>query len=44
MSIRELAVENGERAMETTREQHPAVLLTDVMMPGLHGFGGQPVI
>ena len=36
---RVLAVENGERAIEATREYSPALLLTDVMMPGLDGFG-----
>jgi PAS domain S-box-containing protein len=36
---RVLAVENGERAVEATRELHPALLLTDIMMPGLDGFG-----
>jgi PAS domain S-box-containing protein len=34
-----VAVENGERAIEVTRQLRPALLLTDVMMPGLDGFG-----
>ena len=34
-----VAVENGERAIEVTRQLGPALLLTDVMMPGLDGFG-----
>ncbi len=36
---RVLAVESGERAVAATLEQRPALLLTDVMMPGLDGFG-----
>ncbi len=36
---RVIAVEDGERAVEATREHHPALLLTDVMMPRLDGFG-----
>lgn len=36
---RVVAVENGERAVAVTRQLRPALLLTDVMMPGLDGFG-----
>ena len=33
------AVSDGLKAIEATRELRPALLLTDVMMPGLDGFG-----
>jgi PAS domain S-box-containing protein len=33
------AVSNGEEALNALREQLPDVVLTDVMMPGLDGFG-----
>jgi signal transduction histidine kinase/DNA-binding response OmpR family regulator len=33
------AVENGERALEAMRETPPDLVLTDVMMPVLDGFG-----
>ena len=36
---RVLAVEDGQRAVEATRQHNPALLLTDVMMPRLDGFG-----
>ena len=34
-----VAVENGERAIQLTQQLRPALLLTDVMMPGVDGFG-----
>jgi signal transduction histidine kinase len=33
------AVENGTRALEAARARPPDLILTDVMMPGLDGFG-----
>jgi PAS domain S-box-containing protein len=33
------AVGDGMQALATTRQLHPALVLTDVMMPGLDGFG-----
>ncbi|HEY0096365.1 MAG TPA: ATP-binding protein, partial [Archangium sp.] len=33
------AVENGTRALEAARARPPDLLLSDVMMPGLDGFG-----
>jgi PAS domain S-box-containing protein len=36
---RTLAVPDGERALEAARERTPDLILTDVMMPRLDGFG-----
>ena len=33
------AVVDGHQALESVRQMHPALVLTDVMMPGLDGFG-----
>jgi len=33
------AVANGEEAVKATRELHPDLVLTDVLMPSLDGFG-----
>ena len=33
------AVANGEEAIKTTRQLRPALVLADVMMPGIDGFG-----
>jgi len=33
------AVADGRQALEATRQLHPALVLTDVMMPHLDGFG-----
>ena len=33
------AVSDGLQAVEATRQLHPALVLADVMMPGLDGFG-----
>ncbi len=41
---RVLAVEDGQQAVEATREHHPALLLTDVMMPRLDGFAALQAI
>ena len=34
-----VAVANGTEALAAAREQHPDLVLSDVMMPGLDGFG-----
>ncbi len=34
-----IAVSSGEHALRAAREQRPHLILTDVMMPGLDGFG-----
>jgi DNA-binding response OmpR family regulator len=51
-----VAVRNGELALRAVRERRPALLITDVMMPRLHGdvvcrmvkedaeLGGTPVV
>lgn len=33
-----LKAENGEKALQIAREQHPALLVLDLMMPGLNGL------
>jgi PAS domain S-box-containing protein len=33
------AVADGEQAVEVTRRLHPSLVIADVMMPGLDGFG-----
>ncbi|MEO1295445.1 MAG: CHASE2 domain-containing protein [Cyanobacteria bacterium J06636_16] len=33
-----LEAENGQAALELTRTQHPDVVVTDLMMPGMDGF------
>jgi PAS domain S-box-containing protein len=33
------AVMDGHQALESVQQMHPALVLTDVMMPGLDGFG-----
>jgi DNA-binding response OmpR family regulator len=33
-----LKAENGERALQIAREQHPALVVLDLMMPGLNGL------
>ena len=35
---RVLTATTGERALESTREQLPDVVLLDVMLPGIDGF------
>jgi PAS domain S-box-containing protein len=37
--FRVLAVSNGVQAIEVTRRHHPTLVLTDIMMPGVDGFG-----
>src|SRR5438309_6222716 len=34
-----IAVADGLSALEAAHEKHPALVLTDIMMPGLDGFG-----
>ncbi len=33
-----LVAENGEDALENAKEEHPDLILLDVMMPGIDGF------
>src|ERR1035438_6778768 len=34
-----LSADNGETGLRLAVEQHPDVVITDVMMPGIHGLG-----
>jgi PAS domain S-box-containing protein len=38
-NYRVCAVSNGEEALAATRKFHPQLVLSDIMMPGLDGFG-----
>lgn len=33
-----LVAKNGEQAIELAREQHPEIILMDIVMPGMNGY------
>jgi twitching motility two-component system response regulator PilH len=33
-----VVAENGDEALETARQEHPGVILMDIVMPGMSGF------